>query len=459
MTSKDASKGLDEAIELFQELIQNKCVNPPGNEIKSIKTIEKFLKNKGIRCDVFESAPNKGNLVSKIEGTDSIHPGLILGPSHVDVVPVTKLEEWDVDPFAGEIKDGTIWGRGAIDMLFIVATQVCAFAQLFEEKFQPKGDLLLLIVADEETGGEFGTKWMVENKPDTINIGKKEMFAVTESGGITIAPGKFLFISGEKGTAWKLLRFKGTPGHGSMPFASDNAVLKASEAAMLLTDYCDNKIPVETKYIANLVEGLGMNPITKFLIANKKLLPLALKMLKKSNPQMGKLIHSLSRMTISPNIIEGGIKTNIIATNAELKLDIRTLPGQDDEYVVGHIKKGLGKLAEETEITELKDEGIFFLGSNSPVQSEFVNAMERAIAKELPLKSMVPLLGMGATDGRFLRGQNIDTYGFALFDPELPMDHYINLAHGVNERITIKTVELSLKVYYNLAKEFLSNGN
>ncbi len=455
MTSKDISNELDEAVELFQELIRNKCVNPPGNEMKSIKTIEKFLKNKGINCEIFESASNRGNLVAKIEGTVGNHPGLIFGPSHVDVVPVTKPEKWDVDPFAGEIKDGSIWGRGAIDMLFIVATQVCAFARLSEEKFQPKGDFILLIVADEETGGEFGAKWMIENKPDIINIGKRKMYSVTESGGMKIAPGKYIFITGEKGAAWKVLKFKGTPGHGSMPFASDNAVLKASEAALLLTDYCDNKIPVETKYLANLVKGMGMNIFVRFAITNKRLLPLFLKLLKKKNPQMSKLLHSLSRMTISPNIIEGGSKTNIIATNAELRLDIRTLPEHDEEYVLKHIKKGLGKLSDEVVIEEPKDEGIFSSGSESPIKSEFVTAMEKAIAKELPFKSMVPLIGMGATDGRFLRRKGIDNYGFALFDPELPMNHYIDLTHGVNERITIKTVELSLKVYYNLAKEFL----
>jgi len=294
MTSKETAFNLDETIELFQELIKNKCVNPPGNEMKSIKTIEKFLKSKGIKCEIFESAPNRGNLVAKIEGTDSKHPGLIFGPSHVDVVPVTKLEDWDVDPFAGEIKDGSIWGRGAIDMLFIVATQVCAFAKLFEEKFLPKGDIILFIVSDEETGGEFGAKWMIENEPDAINIGTKSMYSVTESGGVTIAPGKFVFITGEKGAAWKELRFKGTPGHGSMPFASDNAVLKASEAAIRLTNYCDNKIPVETKYLKNLVKGLGMNLFVRFLLTNRRLLPLALNLMKKKQPQMGKLIHSLS---------------------------------------------------------------------------------------------------------------------------------------------------------------------
>ena len=122
-------------------------------------------------------------------------------------------------------------------MLFMVATQVHAFAKLVEENFQPKGDLILFIVADEECGGEYGAKWVIENKPDSINLGKRKMFAVTESGGISIAPGKLVFINGEKGASRKILRFKGTPSHGSMPYASDNAVLKAAKAATLLSEY------------------------------------------------------------------------------------------------------------------------------------------------------------------------------------------------------------------------------
>ena len=198
-----------------------------------------------------------------------------------------------------------------------------------------------------------------------------------------------------------------------------------------------------------------MNFLVRSLLTSKMLLPLAIKLLAKRDPQMVKFIHSLSRMTISPNIIHGGIKTNIIATEAKLYLDIRTLPGQNDEYVIKHIKKAIGKLSDEAEILDHTEEGIKSEGTESPAQSEFVNAMERAIAKELPLTNMVPLIAMGATDGRFLRGKDFDTYGFSLYDPELPMSHYIDLAHGINERISIKTVELSTNVYYNLAKEFL----
>ena len=445
-----------ETEQLLIELIQNKCINPPGEEMRSIRTIEKFLKNKGVSCKVFESKKNRGNLVAVIPGTDKEASGLIFGPSHVDVVPVTKPDDWKEDPFEGVMKDGYIWGRGTLDMLFIVASQVQAFALLSQEKFKPKGDLVLFIVADEETGGMWGADWMIKNHYNELSINNCKMFAVTEAGGIQISKDKFVIINGEKGATWLKLKFQGTPGHGSAPYSSDNAVHKVSKAALYLTDYCDNKTPIDTTYISHLVKGLGMNFILRSLITNKKLLPIILKILRKRDPEIAKILHSLSRMTISPNIIQGGTKTNIIASEASLELDIRTLPSQDYDYVVFHVKKALKELSNEViiERTESK-EGIASMGTASPVESEFVTAMRNAIRKDFPEAKIVPLIAGGATDGRFLRVKNVDTYGFALFDPETPMNEIVNLAHGVNERISLKTVELSLKVYYNLAKEFL----
>ncbi len=446
---------LDETCDLLSRLIQNKCVNPPGDEIKSIKTISDHLKKYGIEAKIYESNPSRGNLVAKISGSDKNHPGLIFGPSHVDVVPVTKPEEWQVDPFSGELKDNHIWGRGAFDMLFMVATQVQAFIQLKKEGFQPKGDLILFIVADEETGGKFGAKWMLDNHPEEVGLYNKEMFAVTESGGIPFAPNRMIFLHGEKGSMWTCLKFKGTPGHGSYPYGSDNAILKSSEAALKLTDYCDNKMPVDTQYIRNLIKGVGINFILRKLITNKFTLPFMLKILKKTDPQMATVMHSLTRMTISPNVIKGGSKTNIIPAEVLLNLDVRTLPGQDFEYVKFHIRRALGSLADEVEINQLLEEGFFVEGTVSPPESLFVDAMNEAVQKEFPDSKLVPMLSMGGTDARFYRMKNVEAYGFALYDPELKLGEIFSMSHGIDEKIGLKTIDLSLKVFYNLAKGFL----
>ncbi len=446
---------VEETIELLCALIQNKCVNPPGNEIKSINTIHKFLQERNVESQIFKTAPERGNLIAKIPGTKN-GPKLMFGPSHIDVVPVVKPDEWSVDPFSGTVKDDYIWGRGALDMLFIVATQIQAFSKLQEEAFQPNGDLILFIVSDEEAGGKYGVEWMFKNHPDAIQVD----YAVTEAGGITMAPGKIVFMMGEKGGAWKKILFKGTPGHGSMPFKSDNAVHKASQAVIKLQKYCDSGIPITTEYLGHLVRGLGLGFIQRLMLTNKRLLPLTLKSLGKRDPNMAKIIHGLTRMTISPNIVVGGTKVNVIPANAQITLDIRTLPEQDNNYVIEHLKKALGRtLAEQAEIRapDPDEGGVMSLGNASPASSEFVDAMEKAINMEIPDSSLVPFIMPAVSDARFFRERGIDTYGFSLLDPDTPMTHLSSLAHGVNERISVKSLEYSQKAYYNLAKIFLGN--
>ncbi len=442
---------LQETCELISQMIQNKCVNPPGNEMPNIKAIESFLTERDIKCQVFESAPNRGNLVAKIRGSGK-GPSLMFGPAHVDVVPVPNPEDWEVDPFSGEIKDGYIWGRGSLDMLTIVASQTQAFVKLHQEQFQTKGDLILLIVSDEETGGKYGAEWMLKNHPDLIQTD----YAVTEFGGITIAPGKIIFAIGEKGANWKRISFKGTPGHGSMPYTSDNAIYKAGQATARLIDYCDNKIPITTEYLEHLADGFGLSFYSRFMLTNKRTLPFTLRRLRKKDSAMAKFIHALSRMTISPSMTRGGTKINIIPATASIDLDVRTLPGQDEEYVITHLQKALGDLADEAKIETITDEGsVHSYGNASPVSSDFVNAMKRAIQQTIPDSTFVPFMMMGGSDARFFRERNIDTYGYAFFDPRIPLNELTDLVHGTNERVTVKTVELTTKAYYNLAKEFL----
>ncbi|MHA1975439.1 MAG: M20/M25/M40 family metallo-hydrolase [Candidatus Hodarchaeales archaeon] len=444
------SRYVDEVNQLLITLVQNKCINPPGNELKSIRTIEKYLKDRDIPCQVFESAPNRGNLISEIKGTGN-RPSLMFGPSHVDVVPIGNESAWDVDPFSGIIKDDHIWGRGTTDMLFIVATQVQAFVRLFEEQFRPKGDLKLCIVADEEAGGIYGTEWLMKHQPDFMRVD----YALSEAGGIPIAPGKLLLGIGEKGASWKRVSFKGTPSHGSMPYKSDNAVIKAAIAAERLNKYTP---PINLDYIKLMANGLGLSKIIRLMLSHRIFLPIVLKMAHKQNPVMARLLHALSRMTISPNIVHGGTKTNIVAGEAYLDVDIRILPNQDDEFVIKHLRKAMGKLGKEAIIERPPDQPGFFTseGTASDPNSEIIPFMRNAVAEVYPNAQFVPLIVAGATDLRYLRERGTQAYGFSLFDPETPLNTMATLPHGPNERISLKTVEYSLMAYYNLAKEFLS---
>jgi len=440
---------LKETTSLLSELIQNKCVNPPGNELRSIKTVQRRLQEHDIESHVYESAPNRGNLVSRIPGDEG--PKLMFGPAHVDVVPVENVESWEEDPFSGTIKDGYIWGRGALDMLFIVAAQVQTFIKLHEEGFKPKGEILLLVVSDEEAGGTYGARWMVENHPELVQAD----YAVTEAGGISIAPGKIAFMTGEKGVARKRVSFKGKAGHGSMPHGSDNAVVKLSEAVTRLSRY---NPPLTTKYLSHVADGLDLGFIQRLMLTNSWFLPLTLNRLKRREPMLARLIHGLSRMTISPNIVHGGVKVNVIPEKAYVDLDIRTLPGQDEEYVVSQLRQALGPLIDEAVIEDPlgNERGLMSFGSASPSHSDFVAAMERAVGKEISNGTLVPLILPGASDCRFMREQGTEAYGFSLFDPDTPTSHLTDLAHGANERVSIKTLELTQKVYYHLAKDLLA---
>ena len=179
---------------LLSELIGNRCVNPPGGEMRSIETVRRYLRRRGVDCVVYESAPGRGNLVAKISGTSG-GPRLMFGPGHVDVAPVEKPGEWTVDPFGAAVRDGYVWGRGSHDMLFMVAAHVQAFADLHATGFTPRGSLTLLLVCDEEDEGAYGTGWMLENHPEALQVD----YAVSEAGGWPREPGEVVFTHRETG--------------------------------------------------------------------------------------------------------------------------------------------------------------------------------------------------------------------------------------------------------------------
>lgn len=440
-------KLLDETIELLQKLIQNECVNPPGNEMKSILTIKEFLERKDIECKVYKSEKNRGNLIARIKGS-AIGPSMMFGPSHVDVVPIEKPDEWIVPPFSGEIKDGYVWGRGSFDMLFIVAAQCQAFAMLHTEGFKPKGDLILCIVADEEAGGVKGAKWMIENHPDEM----KTDYAVSEFGGLQTAKNRLILSYGEKGVVGIKVTFKGQSGHASMPYGVDNSVLKMAEAIQRVNKY---KVPFSTKYLKHLAKGLGLGFFQRTLITNKIFLPIALRILEKISPTMVGPLHAMSRTTFSPTIVRAGQKINVFPGKSEFEIDCRLLPGQDYNYAIKHIKKALGrKLAKEVEIS-LFDSSPKNTGTTSPLDNDFVKAIEKVYKKFNSNYEIVPVIAYGATDLRFIRHQGGNGYGFSLIDPETPNTEITKMAHNINERIRITSIELTTKAMFELAKEFL----
>lgn len=442
----------DEIVSLIQEMIRNRCINPPGNELKSIRTIERYLSSFGIESEVFEPAPDRGNLLAVIKGSGE-SPSLMLGPGHVDVVPVENEDEWTVPPFEGTIKDGCVWGRGALDMLYIVACQTAVFAHLHSEGFKPKGDLKLLVVADEEIGGGLGANWMVENHPEKVKVD----YLVTEAGGDPVAINRLSFIYGEKGTAWSRMKFRGVERHGSAPYRSENAVVKMAEAIKRIRNY---QPPRDTSITSPFLKAMGFKGVTLALMNRPSTLGFMLNRMAKRSIGNSAFIHSLSQMTWSPNVCKGGVKTNTVPGSASLDIDVRILPGQDEEYVRRHFRKALGPLADEVDIERLSAEegGTFTLGSLSDANSPLVEVME-SIVKEIrgPEYTLVPMVSPGATDCRFFRkAWNTQAYGFSIHDGSLDMATLQSMFHGTDERIPISTLEMTAKGYMELARRFLA---
>ena len=442
---------INEITDLMQEMIRNKCINPPGNELKSIRTVERYLSSYGIESEVFESASERGNLITEMKGSQD-HPSLMLGPSHVDVVPVENEKEWRVPPFDGTIQDDCIWGRGSLDMLYIVAAQTVVFAKLHQEGFKPKGDLKLCIVADEESSGNYGAKWLVDNHPEKVRVD----YLITEAGGDPIAPNRMTYLYGEKGTAWTRLRFHGEESHGSTPYGSNNAVVKMAGAIQLLSKY---QPPRDTTLLKPFIKALGIGTINRVLMGNTKTLGFMFKQLAKKSHRDAAFLNSMTQMTISPNVCEGGAKINTIPGRSYVDVDVRILPGQNEEYVSEQFRKALDPMQEEISIEPVPSDlgGGFNPGTISEIRGPLVEIME-SVVRDLRGADMVlvPMISPGATDSRFFRKAfGTNAYGFSIHDGSLTAGEIMSMFHGTDERVPIETLRLTFKGYLGIVKQML----
>src|SRR5438445_976463 len=264
-----------EVTELLQELIRNRCVNDgtpaSGHEVRSVDLLESYLRFPGAELKRYEPMPGRASLVLRIPGSDPRAPTLhFMG--HTDVVPVTP-SGWRHDPFAGELIGGEVWGRGAVDMLDITSSMAVAMRRLLTSDFRPKGTLIYSAVADEEAMGTFGAQWLVENAWDDVRC----EYLVTEFGGARLplgGPLKLPIMTAEKGSHWVRLRVRGTPGHGSMPYQSDNALVKAAELVTRISRY---KAPLRLSDLwKRFIAGLELAPPVRIGLSNPATFDIAL---------------------------------------------------------------------------------------------------------------------------------------------------------------------------------------
>ena len=441
----------NETQELLVQLIKNKCVNDgtvtSGQEHKNSDLLESFIETPGIKVDTFESEPGRKSLVARIEGTNPEAPSLCL-MGHTDVVPVTP-DGWKHDPFGGELIDGEIWGRGAIDMLNLTASMAVAFRQIAQSDTKPVGDLVYFAVADEEAGGTYGAKYAVENHWDLIAAD----CVLTEYGGIqsTNETGSYVLVNaGEKGVDWRRLTIKGKPGHGSRPYGADNALIKAAEVVRRLSSYSPN--PVLSEQWKRRIDSLELPAELRNRLNSEAALNEALADLPAGD---GAFLHACSHTTFSPNVIHGGTKTNTICDHVELHVDIRCLPGETSQDVDSHLKMALGNLYEDVVVEKfLATPDDIELGSSSDVKGKLWDSLEMAVRKAEPEAQIVPGLITGGTDARFYRKMGSQVLGAGLLNKSVDTSEFYSRFHGNNERIDLQSLDLATQLWLDIVDSF-----
>jgi acetylornithine deacetylase/succinyl-diaminopimelate desuccinylase-like protein len=439
-----------ESTELLRTLIRNACVNTgeesSGGESRSCDALESFFAGSGLSCERYTSSPGRMSLITRIQGSDPQAPTLLL-MGHTDVVPVSP-SGWQRDPFAAELVDGVVWGRGAIDMLNLTSTMAVATRRLRTTGWRPRGTLIYLAVADEEAGGVHGAEHLVEHQFEAVKCD----YVVTESGGVPIPTpsGYKLRVSvGEKGGNWRRLVVHGTPGHGSRPFRTDNALVTAAIIIQRIADYRPAARILDAW--KNYITALELDPdLTAALVDPDRVWKAARDM---DNATLAREAHACTHTTFSPNVAHGGSKVNVIPDRVEIQVDIRALPGITSDEVEAMLKEAMGDLADRVTIDTPPNRRRG--GSLSPLDTPIMRAMSRVAGTLMPGSTVVPAMTTGGTDARFFRWKGIPAYGFGLHSTRIPYTEYPIMFHGHNERVDTESLRLSAMMWEELCRDFL----
>ena len=403
--------------------------------------IRDWLAIDGIESEILESAPNRGNIVSKISGSSG-NVGLIF-MSHTVVVPVEDESKWTYPPFSAEIHDGRIYGRGASDCKGLLTAQMAAMRVLKRNGVELHDGLSLISGADEEHGGRYGFGWLVDNHPETLNA----PFAVNEGGGTPIeAAGALTYILGigEKGRLQIEVDIKGTSSHASVPWQGTNALYRLSRVLQRIEEY-EPERDTSTSLFQHLsvfaIEHKASPENIDEIIAEQE----------DENPRFASMLKALSRMTLTPTMITGGIKSNSVPEQIRLTCDVRTLPHQSDDY----LRQELDKILEGIEGVEYEID-YMAVPNSSDFDTELMAGLKKATERALGRDDVqfVPAISNGFTDSRFTRPLGVVTYGFSGSHPD--DDPMLSRAHGTNESIGIKSIISGAKIMLHLAYDLLA---
>jgi acetylornithine deacetylase/succinyl-diaminopimelate desuccinylase-like protein len=427
-----------EAVELLSRYLKIDTTNPPGNEDRGVAFFAEILQKEGIAYKTYQASPGRSSIRADIPGTGE--KGAVILLNHIDVVPA-RSDEWSVDPFSGEVKDGFIYGRGALDMKGQGILELLAFLEFKRKGLTPCRDLIFLAVADEEAGGKNGVQFLLDNHADEFQAD-----LVINEGGFglnNVLPDRPLFMiaTAEKGVCRVKLTRSGPPGHGSAPHG-ENALEKLVQGLSRLLEKENPVIitPLIAEYFKQLASSWEFlkpylqdgNPETlvEALAQNSML----------DNPHMAAMLKN----TISLNLLHAGNKVNVIPSSAEADLDIRLLPGTDPDTVIADIK---AHLADE----DIKVESAgASRASESSMDTEDFSIIKRVHLEHFPDALAVASLLFGASDSRFFREKGIACYGVC---PMLIGLEDLGKIHGIDERISEENMIKGTEVYIDIVRK------
>ena len=428
----------DEAVEVLARLVRFRTVNPPGDERACQEWLAGYLSDAGLEVDLCGPEPERPSLVARLPGADD---GPVLGYlSHVDTV-LADPDDWSADPWGGDVRDGFLWGRGALDMKSQTAAEVVAAATLARAgRRLPRGELKVIAVADEEAGGTLGAKWLTEERPELARCDyllNEGAGAVMPLGGARI----YGVCCAEKGTFRLAVRARGSAGHASVPGIADNALLKLVPAVEALGTR--RPAPDPTEEPCALLAALGEDPDDP---------EGAVARLQETDPLFATLLDATLRVTLAPTMISASEKINVIPAHAELRVDCRVPAGMGAEATMRRVREVLGD--DDSYEVEFIEQVI---GNRSPIESPLMDAIRAWLGEHDDGARAVPTVLPAFTDSRWFRDAFPDCVAYGFF----PQRHQTlietwPLIHGADERIDVRDVGFAASFYHDLPWRLLS---
>ncbi len=440
----DLAKVSDEAAGWLAELIRINTTNPPGNELAAARYLAGILEREGIQAEVLESAPGRGMVIAWLRSSAVPDPSralLLLG--HMDVVGVQK-EKWSVDPFGGITKEGYLYGRGAIDDKGMVIANLAAVVALKRAGARLGRDVIFLATADEEQGGDFGIGFAIKNHWDKIAAA----YAINEGGRVRVKSGKVQAVgvqASEKVSVNVTVIANGPSGHGSRP-RKDNAVVHLAAAVAKIGDYVAPARPntITRRYFEQLAQ-VEDPELAKWMRAleTPERMESAARRLSEASPEW----NSMLRDSIAPTILQAGIRSNVVPSEARANLNIRLLPGNTIEPLIEELKK----VVNDPQIRFEVERAVFPPSPPSSIDGELYQTFERVTSQVFPGAVLLPYMSTGGTDSSQLRLHNVQAYGLLPFPLTEADDERM---HADDERIPLEAFRKGVEYLYRLVEEF-----